>query len=305
MFDLSTIYWAPAAGMVKTEGNVLDICQTPVTYIVVGSITVEPRSGNSGARECATLLDRAYINALGLDNLGLDAYTRILPKMFAMTERSGKTLVPSIAGFDSLEYAILARTVYDLGFKNIEINLGCPNVKDGGKQKPIVSFNTSLLRKTITVCADPAPAGTHIYIKLSLYSDPLQLQSVARAIAGIARRYPYLHFFVVASNTFPNCVAYAEDGISIIMARSPDGSEVRMGGGSGGTLFRAMTVGQVLQFVPLLRSANVRIIGCGGVETASDAMEHLRAGAVGFQVGSAVRRYGSRALLDLAMVWPM
>ena len=130
-----------AAGMVKTLADVGRIATTPVTHIVVGSVTLEPREGNLGRTEGA-LGAMAYINALGLPNPGLAYYLEHLPQMRTIAQRAGKILRISIAGFSPQEYGELARALVPFG--ELEINLGCPNVYAEGRRKEIMSFDVDL-----------------------------------------------------------------------------------------------------------------------------------------------------------------
>lgn len=304
--DLSRMPFGPAAGMVKTLEDVREACKGSSTHIVIGSITDDRRAGNSGQRE-VEISAGVYLNSIGLENKGLLAATEIssLPEILRIGKRAGKTIVPSVAGFNRHQYSVLLGTVASLGFRHVELNFGCPNVLDDGKQKPILSFDTKALDELLRYLIPSAGRGITLYLKLSPYSDPFQLKAVARVIA---RHAVDAHTFdtslvVVTSNTFPNCLAFTEDGAPVINARTSDGTSVIFGGGSGSSLFRAIAVGQVRQFVDAFRELEVTVpvIGVGGIDSAKAAREHLRAGAIGFQVGSHVRMYGVRAIDEIAM----
>ncbi len=304
--DLCRMPFGPAAGMVRTLDAVREACKGSSTHILFGSITDDPRAGNSGQRE-AGLPGGAYLNSIGLQNRGILAATELssLPEILIIGRKAGKTIVPSIAGFNQHQYSVLLGTVTALGFKHIELNLGCPNVRDGGQQKPIISFDTNALRELLSHVVPSAGRGITLYLKLSPYSDPAQLRATARVIAGCAvdARAFNTRIVVVTSNTFPNCLAFQDDGIPIINARTPDGTSVIFGGGSGGALFRAIAVGQVRQFVDAFSELQVTVpvIGVGGIDSASAAREHLRAGAIGFQVASHVHMHGIRVIDEIAM----
>ncbi|WP_462188303.1 MULTISPECIES: beta/alpha barrel domain-containing protein [unclassified Frankia] len=271
-----------AAGTCKTAEDVETFARSAVSMIVVGSITREPRSGNSGN---VYWPGRVYsLNALGLPNRGLDYYAAHLPGMVRRAHLAGKPLTVSVAGFGVDEYreisAVVARTGVDL----IELNLACPNVWDGGTQKRIACFDPG---HTATICtavgdtlvaqagADPArrvPYG----VKISPFSDPSALAELATVIDEVAAR-PGGPRFVTAVNTFPNAFAVDEAHRPVV--------DVELAGMSGPAL-KPVGLGQVRQLRRLLPES-VDIVGVGGVTDGRDVADYLLAGATAVQAATA------------------
>lgn len=302
--DLSAMHFGPAAGMIKTVPDVVKAARSLASVIPVGSITQDELVGNAGQNETALGNGDAYLNALGLPNAGLEAYVSMLPTMRSIAEGAGKLLLPSVAGFCVREYVTVTAALAALGFRAIKLNLGCPNVRDAaGAIKPIASFDRTLMCAIMGGCAEILPPGSTLYLKMSPYTNPLELTEVAQTIVELAFRFRHIRIKVVTSNTFPNCMAFNPDGRPAINAKTTAGAPVTMGGGSGGDLFRAIAVGQVGQFVTTFanRRAAIGVIGVGGIVTAEHAREYWYAGAEGIEVGSGYRKYGPRVLEDIAL----
>src|SRR3989344_4240020 len=146
----------------KPLEEVVDLSRTPVAVVTVGSITVEPRPGNQGDVYCSAR-GQFSLNSLGLPNGGIPYYQDNLPHMTNVVRRTGKTLWVSIAGFTPEEYARLATLAVQGGADAIEINLGCPNVWQGGKQKRIACFDPRLVGEILGEVEDAAYDACEAY----------------------------------------------------------------------------------------------------------------------------------------------
>jgi dihydroorotate dehydrogenase (fumarate) len=282
-----------AAGTCKSAQDVAELARSAVAAVTVGSITVAPRAGNSGATYHTAA---GYsLNALGLPNRGLDYYREHLPEMARVAHAAGKPLVLSVAGFSVEEYAQAAAAAATTGVDLIELNLACPNVWDGGAQKRIACFDPG---QTAAICAaaDEAlrTAPVRYGVKVSPFSDPAALAGLAEVLAqavatGGGPRY------VCTSNTFPNALAFDDAGRAVI------GVELA---GLAGPALRPVALGQVRQLRRLL-PATVDLVGAGGVTTGRDVADFLRAGASAVQLATAFwNREGDPAVFgDIAADW--
>lgn len=275
----------------KTLEEIEQLTHTPVAAVMVGSITVEHRPGNQGEVYWSDPTDGFSLNSLGLPNGGLPYYRRsqrALHDMIALSHANGKPFFVSIAGFTPDEYGLLAGEVCWSHADLMEINLGCPNVWEGGKQKRIASFDPGLVEK-ILQAVGKAVTGHHtrVAVKVSPYSDPVLLDEVASVIAT---PWPLMTISAVTvCNTFPNGFAYREDGKSAISPQFSNGLA-----GMAGQAFKTIALGQVIQWRNLLLPS-IDVIGVGGINSGQDVVDYLRAGATAVQIATAFADQGPKA----------
>jgi dihydroorotate dehydrogenase (fumarate) len=248
-----------AAGTAKSLDDVTRLARSPVAAVTLGSITKAARDGNAG--EVFASRPGYAVNALGMPNRGAAFYRDVLPEMAGVVHAAGKPLIVSVAGFSPEENGELAHLAADGGCDLVELNLGCPNVWDGGEQKRIMSFDPDLVARSLEAAAG---AGAPVGVKLSPLSDPVLLAEVAAAAAGAGA------CFVVSCNTFPNGLVLRDDGRPAI--------DVGFGGVSGAAM-KPVALGQVSQLCALLPDV-VDVVGCGGVRTGRDVRDLLATGAV-------------------------
>jgi dihydroorotate dehydrogenase (fumarate) len=262
-----------AAGTCKTVEEADGLARSAVSAVVVGSATVNARSGNAGQTYHG---GSSYsLNALGLPNPGMDYYRRHLPEIVDIAGSVGKPLVVSVAGFDIDEYATMAHEVALAGADLVELNLACPNVWDGGTQKRIACFDVS---HSMAICTavdraladvERGPARRPRFgVKISPFSDPTALATLAARLAERVR-HGGGPAFVTTANTFPNAAAFDEGGRPVI--------DVGLAG-LGGAALKPVGLGQVCQLRSLLPDT-IDIIGVGGVASGRDVHDYLRAGA--------------------------
>ncbi len=221
--------------------------------------TREPRFGNPTPRiaECTA----GMINAVGLQNPGIDrVIAEELPRLKTFFH---KPVIANISGFSVEEYAYCCGRIdreEQVGL--IEVNVSCPNVRHGG-----MSFGTSPEAAAEVTRAVKAVTTKPVYIKLS--PNVTDIVSIARA-----------------------CEEAGADGICLIntllgmridtLRRRPVIANT-MGGFSGPAVFpRARRL--VYQVATACR---IPVIGCGGVQSAGDAIEMMMAGATAVEVGAA------------------
>ena len=255
-----------AAGTCKTLEDVEKFARSAVSAIVVGSVTLEARLGNEGSVFWPGPMYSQ--NALGMPNRGHYYYWEVLPSMVDIAHAAGKALILSVAGFSPGEYGELTRLAYRGGVDCIELNLGCPNIWNGGEQKKIASFDPAGIR---AIRANVQPWSHPVGVKLSPYSDPGMLDEVADALNHAPIRY------VATCNTFPNSLVLDENGKPVI--------DVGFAGLSG-PVMKPIGLGQVKQLRERLPDS-IQLVGVGGITKGRDIWEYQQVGASAVQVATA------------------
>ncbi|MEJ0054082.1 MAG: dihydroorotate dehydrogenase [bacterium] len=283
-----------AAGQVKLPHEVEPLLALPsdiLRAVTLGSYTLEPRAGNSGNVFWDDgLNDPTSLSALGLPNPGIGEALRFLPDLIDKIRASGKRVRVNIAGFDVDEYHELIKACVGIRVDEIEINLGCPNVRNEGVQKPIFAFDPERIAEILTMAH--RVSGTlgepDIAVKLSPYSDPFFLAKVA----AVLRTHLHAYMKLVTCNTFPNAYGFIRPMTPAIDAN--DGYA-----GLAGHAMKHVALGQVRQFSRLLPSFD--IVGVGGISGGRDLREMELAGAKEAQVGTAFFTHGPKAFQRVAM----
>ena len=230
-----------------------------VGAIVLKGTTREPRLGNPPHRVCETPM--GMLNAIGLQNPGVDAVVdTILPGLDFDETR----FIANVCGSTIEDYAAVTRRFDDSPIDAIEINISCPNIKEGG-----VQFGNVPEMSARVVAACRAETSKPIITKLS----PNQTD-----IGENARL----------------CIEAGSDALSVIntimgMAidvetRTPVIGNVR--GGLSGPAIKPIALLKVQQVYEVAREHGVPIIGQGGVASANDAIEFLIAGATAVGLGT-------------------
>lgn len=272
-----------AAGTCKTLADMEKLARSAVSAVVLGSITKERRDGNAG--DVYWCGDTHSVNSLGMPNPGAAGTERNLPQMARMAHDRGKPLIVSVAGFSPEEYGDLAALAHAGGADAVELNLGCPNVWDGGAQKRIASFDTGLMRAVLRRARAAVVDGFPIFVKLSPYSDPQALEEAVRLVQACGIQG------LTGPNTFPNAFAVDERG-------KPRISPAEGFAGYAGRAYKPIALGQVRQYRRHL-APELRIIGVGGIWTGRDVRDFLAAGADAVQVGTAYLERDAQVFGDI------
>ncbi|NNG14364.1 MAG: dihydroorotate dehydrogenase [Gammaproteobacteria bacterium] len=223
--------------------------------------TLEPRLGNAPHRVYET--PAGMLNAIGLQNPGAQyVVEEILPTLDFTETR----YIANISGSSVEDYAEVAKIFDDSPIDAMEINISCPNVKEGG-----VAFGNDPDMSARVVEACRANTSKPLITKLS----PNQTN-----IAENARR----------------CIEAGSDGLAVIntlMGMAIDIEQRRpvIGnnqGGLSGPAIKPVALLKVHQVYQVAKQHNIPIIGQGGIMTAEDAIEFLIAGATTVGVGTAL-----------------
>lgn len=229
--------------------------------IVVKGLTMEPRDGNYGTRIAET--PGGMLNCVGLENPGIDYFeTHILKDM----KEAGITtnIIANINGKTVEEYIEIAKRVEKIKEVDIiELNISCPNVKDGG-----MAFG-----------ANPEVAGRVTREVRKVTTKPLvvKLSPNVTDIAYIAK--------VVEEN--------GADAVSLIntllgMAIDLKTKKPLLGntfGGFSGPAVKPVALRMVYQ---VYKAVNIPIVGMGGISSTEDALEFIIAGASMVSLGTGI-----------------
>jgi dihydroorotate dehydrogenase (NAD+) catalytic subunit len=232
-----------------------------VGAICLKGTTLEARLGNPPHRVYETPM--GMLNAIGLQNPGVEHVVReILPVLDFEETR----FIANVSGSTVEEYHEVTRRFDDSPIDAIEINISCPNVKEGG-----VAFGNDPDMSARVVAACRSATNKPLITKLS----PNQTD-----IAGNARR----------------CIEAGSDAFAVIntlmgMAIDIERRQPVIGnnqGGLSGPAIKPIALLKVHQVYQVCKAHGIPIVGQGGVTTAEDAIEFLIAGASTVGVGTAL-----------------
>ena len=232
-----------------------------VGAIVLKGTTLAPRLGNPPHRVWET--PAGMLNAIGLQNPGVDV---VVKKILPTLDFSETRFFANVCGSTIEEYAEVARRFDDSPIDAMEINISCPNVKEGG-----VAFGNYPDMSARVVAACRKVTKKPLITKLS----PNQTDIVANARA---------------------CIDAGSDGLAVIntiMGMAIDVERRRpiignVQGGLSGPAIRPIALLKVYQVYQEARRSNVPIIGQGGIQTPHDALEFVLAGATTVGLGTAL-----------------
>ena len=237
--------------------------------IVCKGTTLEPRDGNPQPRVAETAC--GVLNSIGLQNIGVKALIAEKAPLWAGWR---VPVIVNIAGETIDDYAQLAGKLDGVaGISAIEVNISCPNIKAGGAE--FGANPKSAARVTTAV-----KAATSLPILVKLTPNTSDIAEIAMAVAEAGADA------ISLINTLK--------GIAIdITKRRP-----LLGSISGGLSGPAIKPVALYMVYEVAGAVAVPVIGCGGITTASDAIEFIMAGASAIQVGTASFT-NPRALLDV------
>jgi dihydroorotate dehydrogenase (NAD+) catalytic subunit len=226
--------------------------------IVTKTTTLAPRRGNPPVRIAET--PAGMLNSIGLQNIGVGALVRDLAPIYATWR---VPVVASIMGFTVGEYAEVAARLEGVdGFSGIELNLSCPNTERGG-----VEFGQDAEAAAAAVSGVLRVTTLPIIAKLTPnVTDP---RLIARAVVEVGANA------LCVGNTLQAMAMDLERRRPVIAT---------VGAGLSGPALKPVALRQVYQ---IAGAVDAPIIGCGGIATATDALEFILAGASAVQVGTA------------------
>lgn len=225
--------------------------------IVVKGTTLHPRQGNSYPRMAET--PSGMLNAVGLQNKGVEYFCKhIYPDISGIDT----AMLVNVSGSTVEDYVQTAEMIAELeAIPAIELNISCPNVKEGG-----MAFGVTCAGASEVVRAVRRVYPKHLMVKLS--PNVTDITEIARAVE--AEGADSLSMI----NTLLGMAIDAE-------RRKPILSTVT--GGLSGPAVKPVALRMVWQ---TSRAVQIPIVGMGGIATTTDAVEFLLAGASAIQVGT-------------------
>lgn len=225
--------------------------------VTVKGLSLQPNAGNKGQRVVET--PSGMLNSIGLENPGCDFFKKItLP----MLKRKNIPVIANIYGHSLEEYEKVAKALDVDGVAMVEINISCPNVKEGG-----MVFGTNPKTASEVVRTVKRATGKPIITKLSPNVTDIVEMALAVEEAGT-------------------------DAISMINTLLGTKIDIErqkpvlgnVFGGLSGPCIRPVAVRMVYQ---VSQKVHVPIIGMGGIMNDEDAIEFMLAGASAVAVGTA------------------
>jgi dihydroorotate dehydrogenase (NAD+) catalytic subunit len=227
--------------------------------VVTKSLSKKPRAGNPPQRVVETA--GGMLNSIGLANIGVEAFiAEKLPQLRA----TNATVIANIAASSYEEYEdVLVRLEDQEGISGYEINVSCPNVKDGG-----LSFGTSLA--AVAEITKRLRTRTKKMLMLKLTPNVTSIGEFAKACEGEGAD---------AVSMINTLVGLAVD----VKTRRPSLATVT--GGLSGPAIKPVALAKVYE---ARKAVKIPIVGIGGIMTAMDALEFLIVGATAVEVGTAL-----------------
>lgn len=225
--------------------------------IMVKATTITMRYGNPTPRVAET--PSGMLNAIGLQNPGLE---EVMRNQLPALEKWDVPIIANVAGSSVEDYVRVCEKIGDApNVKAIELNISCPNVKEGG-----IAFGTSAeIAKELTMAAKSV-AKVPVYVKLS--PNVTSIAPIAKAVE-----------------------AGGADGITMIntllgMRLDLKTRQPILANGTGGLSGPGIKPVAIRMIHEVSRAVDIPIIGMGGVATVDDVLEMFLAGASAVAVGT-------------------
>ena len=226
--------------------------------IICKGTTVAPREGNKQPRIAETA--SGMLNAIGLQNMGVDALIRTKSEMWAGWR---VPVIVNIAGESLEEYAELARKLDRVpGISGLEVNISCPNVASG-----CMEFGAN--PESAALVTEAVKNATSLPVIVKLTPNACDIVAVAKAVAGAGA-----------------------DAISLINTLKGMAIDIKkrkpiLGNKTGGLSGPAVKPIALYMVYQVAAAVDVPVIGGGGIMTSQDALEFIMAGASAVEVGTA------------------
>jgi dihydroorotate dehydrogenase (NAD+) catalytic subunit len=225
--------------------------------VTTKGVSAKPWAGNPTPRIAET--PSGMLNAVGLENPGVDAY--IAGDLRVLKDR-GATVISNVAGHSEDEYVYVCRRLDATDADMLELNVSCPNVREGG-----MAFGTDADTLARLVGKVRAVTDKPLIVKLSPNVTDITKLAVAAERAGADA--------LSLINTLLGMRIDTRTGKPIL---------ANITGGLSGPAIRPVAVRMVYE---VARCVSVPVIGMGGIMTGEDALEFLLAGASAVAVGTA------------------
>ncbi|MFZ0447409.1 MAG: dihydroorotate dehydrogenase [Bacillus sp. (in: firmicutes)] len=226
--------------------------------IMIKAATVEPRFGNPTPRVAET--SAGMLNAIGLQNPGLH---RVISEELPFLDQYDVPIIANVAGSTEEDYVAVAKEISKVSNVHaLELNISCPNVKEGG-----ITFGTvPEIAKKLTEKVK-AVSQVPVYVKLS--PNVTDIVEMAKAVeAGGADG-------ITMINTLVGMRINLQNAKPVIANKT---------GGLSGPAIKPVAIRMIYE---VSQQVNIPIIGMGGIQNAEDVIEFFYAGASAVAVGTA------------------
>ncbi len=226
--------------------------------IIVKGTTLKPREGNDYPRMAETA--QGMLNCVGLQNKGVDYFCK---HIYPEVKDIQTNVLVNVSGSSPEDYAECAARIDELEcIPAIELNISCPNVKQGG-----MAFGVTCEGAASVVRAVRERYHKTLIVKLS--PNVTNIADIARAVE-----------------------AEGADSVSLIntlmgMSIDIEKRRSRLSIGTGGLSGPAVKPVAVRMVWQVARAVKIPVVGLGGIMTAEDAIEFLMAGATAIEIGTA------------------
>lgn len=225
--------------------------------VVVKGTTLKPRAGNKGVRIDET--PSGMLNCIGLENPGVEVFLKeILPRI----KKYNMNIIVNISGSTVEEYGILSEMLDIEDIAAVELNVSCPNVKEGG-----IVFGTDPLMAAAVVREAKKKTKKPVILKLSPNVTDIKVMAKAAEDAGAdaVSLINTLLGMTINIHTFKPVLGNVTGGLS-------------------GPCVKPVALRMVYE---VRGAVKIPIIGMGGIASAEDAIEFFLAGADAVAVGTA------------------
>lgn len=224
--------------------------------ICTKGLTINKKDGNDGVRVWETT--SGMLNSVGLQNPGIHGFIQdYLPHM----EKLGNVIIANLGGATLEDYIEGIKILNNTSVQMIELNISCPNVKNGGMAFGIKSkVAHEIVREVKRVCKKP------LMVKLSPNAEDIVDMAQACCAAGADA--------LSLVNTFK--------GLAVDIKRR----KLVFNNGCAGFSGPAIKPIALRMVYEVCKNVDVPIVGLGGIMTAEDAIEFIMAGATAIQIGT-------------------
>ena len=226
--------------------------------LIVKGTTLEPRQGNAYPRMAETAM--GMLNCVGLQNKGVDYFCK---NIYPLVRDIDTNVIVNVSGSSLEDYAECAARIDALErIPAIELNISCPNVRQGGMAFGVTTQGAASVVKAVR-------ERYHKTLIVKLSPNVTNIADIARA-----------------------CEAEGADSVSLIntlmgMSIDIEKRKSRLSIGTGGLSGPAVKPVAVRMVWQVAKAVKIPVVGLGGISTPEDAIEFLMAGATAIEVGTA------------------
>ena len=226
--------------------------------IIVKGTTLKPREGNDYPRMAETA--SGMLNCVGLQNKGVDYFCE---HIYPQIKDIDTNMIVNVSGSSPEDYAECAARIDALEkIPAIELNISCPNVKDGGMAFGVTCAGASSVVKAVR-------QAYHKTLIVKLSPNVTDIAEIARAVEAEGADS------VSLINTLMGMAIDVEKRKKVLSIGT---------GGLSGPCVKPVALRMVNQ---VAKAVKIPVVGLGGISTATDALEFLMAGATAIEIGTA------------------